>query len=274
MSSLPKIPAWVPQVVSVRAAELNAELQREEIQPLHRKRSHGILVRLLSHPDMERVWRELRRHPARTFVDRAKVHRSAAARLRSKGYEIHASAHEFDADELERLDGSTKTTAKFLHDAALAKIFTSAHEDAADPPPLLHAGTLDAAAEEFAKLKRSLLKVAGRLTTLGFVDDVRKLKEVAEFCEGRAESFRRKPSEIHPSIRGDSRFLKRRSRRSHNELKAEEEDHLAYFVRSVATEMKSHFGRVLYGTVATLANVAFDRVDVTARRIKRIETGR
>ena len=183
-------------------------------------------------------------------------------------------AHEFDAKELERKDDSAQTTAKFRQDAAAAKIFYSAYESAADAPPLQHAAVVGEIADELVRLQSSLLKIGRRLTGVGLSEKGRRLTAAAAMCSAEAESLLRKPTETYPSIRGDTTFLARRSKELVGERTADENDLLRFFVRSVVLDMKRHFGKILYGTVARLANVAFGWTDVTARDVKRIETGR
>jgi hypothetical protein len=234
---------------------------------------------------MERVWNEIREqrqkppydfvYPARTYADRAHLYRDEAARLRKNGQIVYARSHELNADALERSDNSAETTAEFRQDAAAAKIFRSAFDCAAYPPRLLYGADLKAIADELSTVGSYLFSIARRIDGLNLNDMGEGVTHAAKMCEGYAERLLRDPTDPNrPSIRGDPIFLERRSKETVGVRNADENDLVRFFVRSVAPLMTWHFGAVLYGTVASLANVALNRDDVFAREVKRMETGR
>jgi hypothetical protein len=118
-SALLDTPEWVPPAVIEAGKQLHDQLAKEEDPAKAQK----VLSRLVSHPLMERVWREVFRkkrarhkateeffNPAFTYALRVAAFRQKASNLRNKG----GALNEREADSREAEAASLEAEAKAM----------------------------------------------------------------------------------------------------------------------------------------------------------------
>jgi hypothetical protein len=233
-----------------------------------------ILNRLTSDARMENVWTELRKrrrqkyvktnnfmHPAtapglqtswtpgaRSLRERAKEMRRSRRQVEAKRLDIYAAVSEITIPQeiLPELGPQPVPTQDF----ALAWFFDQVVKLARHPPKPI---TLS----DVLRLRKPYVAMASRLRA-----DAAKQKGYSEPLMAAADAYEGLADEVAPSP--TSPLVVRRKPRGDEELKG--------FSIAVIEVTKGIFGQRLLRTVATLANVVFDRTDMTDSKLRKMLT--
>jgi hypothetical protein len=260
--SLPTIESWVPEAVADAAERLHAELAAES-------KSDGLAVlsRLVSDPRMKLVWGELYKkkrdskyqtteeflYPARvTSASWAAIHRRQLRKIGGKLNESEDRLLEAEGTFEESAADFPTDTRWSEQDRAVQIFLYHACHSAVDIQPVFLAG-IQAKVKELRKVSESLQEQAVILQSFGMNGDARKLGEVAADCDDEAWNLEpNKPRADDPWIitrdRGDPK--------------------LRTFVVDLSISTHLLFGKSLYGQLATVANVVFNRDDMTGAKVR------
>jgi hypothetical protein len=270
-----RIPDWVPRPV----AHLAHIMYEQETRHRAGTGSVELLRRLACDPRMKGVWAELlkrKRAKYRTTADffysassgpqtfwtsearsrlrRANVIRSldnGGLRAEIKHLETPALLAEFaeTACLFPRYEGQPEIPRQQL---ALAFLFHQAFAFARQKPRPVSRTEAQAARSYYLKMAKCILADNTEQQRLrGFPDE--RLSRAVFACMELADGVAPAP--------GSPLLVKRKHGR--NEL-------IEGFVLELAATTKAIFGASLFGTVATLTNVAFDRADITASQIRKM----
>jgi hypothetical protein len=265
-----KIPDWVPLSVRERAEGIYAAYPNGADPKLLL-----ILNRLTSDPPMKSVWTELQKRRRQEYVKTSDFFRPAIAPGRQTSWtpqarsmrrcakEMHRSGRHEQATRLD-LEASLQEVGETLNiiadprdpqslqDVALAWFFSQVVSLARHPPKPI---TLC----EVLRLRKPYAAKASRLRA-----DAAKQKDysIKERLMAAADAYEELGDEVAP--RPTNPLVVRRKSRSYEESKG--------FSIGVIEVTKAIFGQRLLGTVATLANVVFDRTDMTGSKLGKMLT--
>jgi hypothetical protein len=264
----PTFSKWVPAAVVEAAERLYAQLASEQ-DPA---KAEKVLSRLTSDPRMKRVWDEL--YKKKRFEHQAADEFLHAARVTNAS---HAAASRQRASELRKAGGADKQ-----RDADLLEAEAAALESEGDPPTdprwseqdraaqfLLHhayRAALDfkpvflsdvvANVNTLRSLAERLRKDAAILRSLDLELNARKMDEIASDCD--EEAWNIDPNRLEP---GDDPWIITR-RTGDIRLKT--------FIIDLSIPTVLLFGKYLYSTLATVANVVFASNNVTHEKVREI----
>jgi hypothetical protein len=217
----------------------------------------AMVDRLVSDPRMKRVWDEIYKrnrstsnykHPALTNAMKAQSLRRAADKHRKVGNEIDANWAEAGAAEWEaRPDDSSRISPAGRQNRAAVRIFIEAVR-ALDFPPIFVADQRKAA-DALRKLAEHANLAAKQLAGIGFAASAKRLRRLAA-------DFKSEGDLVDPDLSRQTDDYPNLIYRN------TEETSLRIFVKNLDYAMLQQFGTPLFGTIATLANVALDRTDV------------
>jgi hypothetical protein len=262
--SLPTIERWVPEAVADAAERLHAELAAE-----NKSDGLAVLARLVSDPRMDLVWGELYKqkrdseyqtteeflYPARvTNASWAAIHRQQAVELRKIGGKLNESeARLLEAEAtLEEGAEDAPTDRWSEQDRAVQTFLSHACHSAVDIQPVFLADIQDKLGK-LGKVSASLREQAKVLKSLGLGRDARKLGEIAADCDDEAWNLEpNKPGADDPWI-----ITRRRA-----------DPKVRTFVADLSIQTQLLFGNALLGTLATVANVVFNRNDMTDAKVR------
>jgi hypothetical protein len=207
-----------------------------------------VVRRLASDPRMREVWDELNKHQRQNYVATDKRYHASRLPKALESWRTMAAAQRQRATEYAELDGGD-IAAVLRRMGAWADVL---HRQA---PPTKLSG------EEGHELALVSLFVAAVATYLDAprtvsqkeVDSVIAALEAAG-KESIAAGFRR-----HAAYPRNTRFIVARHRT---------EPRVEAFVETVRSHTQGLFGTPLYGVIATIANVAFERCDLTRQKIR------
>jgi hypothetical protein len=247
------------------AEELHAEFATE-----NRADGLAVLSRLVSDPRMKLVWEELYKksrddkyqtteeffYPARvTSASWAAIHRQQACELRKTGGEANereARLLEAEATLEESAEDSPTDTGWSEQDRAVQLFLYQACHSALDIHPVFLAD-IQAKVKELCKISENLREQAAILQSFGMGRNARKLGEIAADCDD--EAWNLEPNKP----RADDPWIITRNRGDSN---------VRTFVADLSISTQSLFGSALSGTLATTANVVFNRNDMTGARVR------
>ena len=240
------VPEWVPVAVAVQAEDLHNSL----VVPGDYFRDFASAVcRFATNPLMQRVWKELSRRSggvAAFHSDYAHPAQPAAV----LGARNSVSARLF----IQRLPDRDKIQHQAMVDlfTEAANFFSWNHAGIRGPRTRTKA-SIDGEVRGFETLARRLRVDADELRRLGAARFVSSLEQAADDCEMQARF--RKPWDDDPFI------VARQSKRLGD-------DWQRGFIIDMAGRCKAMFGKRMLGVVAIMANVAFERTDLTEDRIR------
>jgi hypothetical protein len=263
------LPKWVPPSVIHAAEQLQSELASEE----NPAEAQELWSRLVLDSRMKRVWQELYKkkyihhrateeflYPAcLTNASDAARKRRRALELRQKGGPINESEAdlleaeaalvegEYDPPADPRWSEQDRAVQLFLH-----KVYRTAlnHE-------LIFLSDLEAKVSKLQKVAKRLRSDAAILSSHGMEREARKLHRIATDCDSEAVSIL--PYEHGFSFKTDDPWIIVR-RRGDLELRA--------FVVDLSIITGTLFGKTLFGTLATVSNVRFNRQNATAGKVR------
>jgi hypothetical protein len=260
--SLPTIESWVPEAVADAAERLHAELAAE-------RKSDGLAVlsRLVSDPRMKLVWGELYKkkrdskyqtteeflYPARvTSASWAAIHRRQLRKIGGKLNESEDRLLEAEGTFEESAADFPTDTRWSEQDRAVQIFLYHACHSAVDIQPVFLADIQDKLGK-LGKVSASLREQAKVLKSLGLGRDARKLGEIAADCDDEAWNLEpNKPGADDPWI-----ITRRRA-----------DPKVRTFVADLSIQTQLLFGNALLGTLATVANVVFNRNDMTDAKVR------
>jgi hypothetical protein len=279
-----EFPDWVPFPVCKLAANIKCWNGADAKLLL-------IVTRLTSDPRMKNVWTELQKRRRQKYVKTSDfVHPAIAPglqtswtphgrSLRQRAKEMRQSGRHGEATRLDlqaALSENPRTLnilPDSLQDSALSSFFDQVVGLARHPPKLItlrevlrlrkpyaaKASRLraDAAKHEVSSLRKPYAAMASRLHA---VSAKHKDDSINERLTAAADAYEELADEVAP--RPTSSLVVRRKSRSDEESKG--------FSIAVIEVTKAIFGQRLFRTVATLANVVFDRTDMTDSRLKKM----
>ncbi len=268
MSVLPALTfaEWLPPAVKEKATELFHELAEKENSTV----ASEILSRLISDPLMEEVWREIYKrkrvnyqptdqyvHPAIvTNASIAKWLRRKAAACRKEGgeeNECDAKSFDFEAKELEQRPDQPQ---KWSEQDRGAQLFLDhAFHGALDINPVF-LSDLQAEVAELEDLAGKLRNCAEALRSRGDGSNAQQLDEIANQYDD--EAYAKNPDRLKP---GDDPWIIERARG---------DARIRTFIADCSISALTIFKENLFGTVAKVTNVVFNRNDVTANQVREI----
>jgi hypothetical protein len=272
-------PDWLPTVISQSVTKLHSQIESEGDSA----RALEVLTRLTSDKRMKRVWTEIFKrkradhrstseylHPAIvTYASMAKSLRKRAADFRKSAHvkdQALAKVFELEANDLDsrpdRLDspdpftwlGQTSGSKWTEQELAAAKLFRAAYQCAIDPiePELL--SDLLVKAEYLDKAAERMREEANVLTSQypALKRQARRLRTIADDLEFEAQSSR--------PLKGDLGVI----------IRPGADDHVRMYVAFVSSTTLELFDKPHYSALATIANVVFERDDITRDRVREI----
>jgi hypothetical protein len=267
------LPAWLPRPVQDVAQIKCGEIRGEKLEGLQ------LLRRLTSDVRMERVWSELLKrkrlqhkrtkdflHPASPFDPPNSSWTPAARSLRGRAAELQQAGDWRSIQEAKRLEASARVS-HFLEmaslfpwyperldwpaqDLALAFVFHQAFELGLRTPR-------STPSAEARKLRRRYLDFAKRIRC-----DAAEHSSTADELMAAAFAYEMLADQAAPPP-GDPLLVERKHR---------SDVVWTGFVLALVSTTGAVFGKPLYGTVATIANVVFERRDITGERVRKLAT--
>jgi hypothetical protein len=279
-------PEWVPPAVTEAGKQLHDQLATEKDPAKAQK----VLSRLVSHPLMERVWREVFRkkrvqqkqikeflNPAFTYSLRVSAFRQKASDLRGKGGEANAR----DAESWEGEAAWLEAEAKLMEgefdplthprwsrqDRAAQILLQHAYRCALDDKPVF-LSDLVKRTEDLRKLVQDFQSGVLILQSYKLDREARKLSKLAEAIDQAADD-------------GDPYFDPRTEQRLVGSRFPDLDDPwvivrdtcdapMRSFVISLSIASMQLFGKALYNTLANITKVVFERNDVTDSVVREI----
>jgi hypothetical protein len=269
-----RIPEWVPRPVAHLAHFMYEQETRHEVAT----GSIELLRRLACDPRMEGVWAELLKrkrakyrttadffHPAGSGLQfwtpeaRSRLRRANAIRslgdgepsAEAKHLETSALLEEFAGTEclFPRYEGQPEIPRQHL---ALMVLFHQTFAFARQKPRAVSQSDAQTTRNHYVAMAKRILADNIELQRLRGYPDERLERAASAYLE-RADGL---------APRSGSPLLVNRKHGRNESIKG--------FVLELAATTRAIFGASLFGTVATLTNVAFDRTDITAGQIRRM----
>jgi hypothetical protein len=263
---MPQFPEWLNDpAVRHEASDLWTKLPTEK-DPA---KSEEVLWRLISDRRMDRVWREIYKesrgdHPPTgqysnpAYVTNASVaaaKRRLAAELRNKTGMINEREAKFleaEAAVLERLGDPPADPRWSEQDRAVQYFLRHTFRNFLDLKPVI-LSDLKAKMNKLREVVEGLHRQAATLQSLGKESDAQKLEEIASDCDKEARNMIPK--------NGDNPWVI---------IRQSEDVELRTFVIDLSITTTILFRKELHSTLATVANVVFDRQDVTRSKVREI----
>ena len=271
-------PIWVPTAVIHAAEQLHSELASEE----NPAEAQELWSRLVFDSRMKSVWQELYKkkrnrhnatekffHPARTNVSEAARRRRRALELREKGGPKNVSEADLLEAEAAQLEGEYNPPAdprwEYEQNRAV-RLFLRHVYKAALNHELVFLSDLEAKVSKLQKVAKRLRSDAAILSSLGMEREARKLLRIASDCDD--EAFNILPIQDVPSEQNDDGYLFSLQTDDPWIITRRRGDlQLRTFVANLSVITGTLFGKTLHGTLATVANIRFNRKDVTQRKV-------
>lgn len=239
------LPSWVPEAVSNASDSIRTRIEQEHergvMDDVQYKAQIAALDRLTSDPRMKTVWAELYK---KKRVEHHRIEEWLYPGIVYPEAKSWSSQPPVSPDE--------------IHNYAVKQLFEHAHHLAMNKGPLVGAVQLAQDKETLLKVVDSLLENAERLRHLN-----------VEFWEGEQREFI-----IQELERYAAECAKEAGQRDLDvwegtvALRQRGNDEVRGYVAWIGSTINNYFASTLYGTVATIANVALDRADVTAGRVR------
>lgn len=240
-----KAPDWVPFVVDRVAQRLGAEFRAEGRADLI-----AVLRRLIFDGRMQKVWRELTKRRRENYVSTERPFHPSTLPQAVELWAATAAALRRRAAEYREL-GDEIIACEFEHEAALAQARHQNDTSQQITDPQRHDLAL---VMTFFLAVAHYLAGAKTVTQKEFNAHVDRLRAAGKM--GIVDALERHAAD--PQV---ARFIVKRRRT---------DPRLEGFVEAVASEVAALFGDQFYGVIATLANVVFERCDLTRQRIRAI----
>jgi hypothetical protein len=262
---IPQFPDWLKSpAVRHEASDLWTKLPTEK-DPA---KSEEVLWRLISDRRMDRVWRELYekrrrgRQPTEEYSNPAYVtNASVAAKNRRIASELRNTTGMMNEDKakleaaaaiLERL-GERPADPRWSEQDRGAQLFLRhAYRNFLDLKPVF-LSDLKAKMNKLRDVAEALRKLATTLQSLGKDSEAQKLEEIASDCDYGAKN-------MIPKNGDDPWVIARQS----------EDVEVRTFVIDLSISAIMSFRKELHSTLATIANVVFNRQDVTRSNVREI----
>jgi hypothetical protein len=258
---MPQFPNRLREAVRYEATKLWSELPAEK-EPT---KAQQVLEQLITNPLMRRVWDELYKkkrishkstkqyeHPACvTNVSRAAKMRRLAAEVRQRGgSESEARSWEYEAAMFERLEDPPADPRWSEQDRAVQLFLRRTYREYLDVKPVL-LSDLKVKVKKFVEVAEVLRRQATTLKSLGKEPDAQKLEHIASDCDSAARN-------MLPHDGDDPWVITRQSK----------DADLRVFVTELSSTTIRLFEKELHSTLATVANVVFNRQDVTRSKVR------
>jgi hypothetical protein len=262
-------------------ADMAEHLQRKLNLEENPAQALKVWLRLVSDPRMDLVWKELYKkkrtrdskltgnflHPGRVRNETiASVLEQRISKIREKG----DSVSEQDAGLVKELEFEVRLLKKARNkpadprwseqDSAVQSFFYHAYHAALNGKPIFLSDlkTQTAKLRDVAATLRNLAEIEA---SLGLRSEARKLREVADYCDGQADNILpdRNPdgSKFIAGV-DDPWIVTRRSG----------DFGIRKFLADLLITAQRLFGNPLWGTLATAANVALGRKDITRSKVR------
>jgi hypothetical protein len=282
----PTFPEWVPPPVREVTRELNTDLAKEK-DPV---KARDVLWRLVSNPLMNQVWREVFRkkragdkpteeylNPAFTYALRVAAFRQKASDHRGKGDEVNVR----EAESLEAAATLLEAEAKVMkgefdplvhprwtrQERAAQILLQHAYRTALDDEPVFRS-SLIIKTNDLRRVAKEMQKGAEILQSHNLTHEAGKLKNFGEEIEEEAnnedpyfdpETGQSTDSPRFPYI--DNPWVL---------VRGTADVPVRSFVICLSITTVNLFGKALYSTLANIANVVFERDDVTDGSVREI----
>jgi hypothetical protein len=264
-------PNWLlllPAVIHA-AEQLHSELASEK----NPAEALELWSRLVFDSRMKGVWQELYkkkrdRHKATKefFYPACLTNASDAARKRRRALELRKKSGPKTVSEADLLEAEAAVLESLYdppadprwseQDRAVQLFLRRAYEASLDHE-LVFLSDLEAKASKLQKVAKRQRSGAAILSSLGMECEAQKLQQIASDCDD--EAFNILPYDgVHFSLQTHDPWVITR-RRGDLELRT--------FVANLSIITEPLFGKTLHGTLATVANVRFNRKDVTQRTV-------
>jgi hypothetical protein len=234
-----EMPDWVPLGVARAARMLTGALTGSQGE---------VVRRLATDPRMKEVWDELNKHRRENYVPTERLHYPSTLPAAIESWEGLAAAQRKRAEEYAQLGG--EASAAMLESMAAS---AEARHRNAPPSDLSSEGRHQIAlATLFAVAVHTYLDAPRTVTQKEVESVIAGLESAGK--EQSAAAFRRQAGDPE-----NARFISTRHRT---------EPRLEAFVERVGGTATELFGSPLYGVIARIANVAFERSDLTGPKIR------
>jgi hypothetical protein len=270
-------PNWVPTAVIDAAKQLHSELASEE----NPAEALELWSRLMFDLRMKRVWQELYKkkrnrhkategffHPAcMTNASDATRKRRTGLELREKGGLKNASEADLLEAEAALVEGEYDPLAdpRWSEQDRAVQLFLRRAYEAGLNHELVFLSDLEAKVSKLQKVAKRLRSDSAVLSSLGMEREARKLQRIASNCD--CEAFRILPNQPIPSEQNDGPPFNLQTDDPWIITRRRGDLELRTFLANLSVITGTLFGQALYGTLATVANVRFNREDVTHRRV-------
>ena len=261
---MPPFPDWLTNpAVRHEASDLWTKLPTEK-DPA---KSEEVLSRLISDRRMDRVWRELyeqrrsNHQPSEQYSNPAYVtnasvaarNRRLAAELCNKAGMVNEEARFLEAEAiiLERRADPPADPRWNEQDRAVQYFLRHAYRNFIDRKPVF-LSDLTAKMNKLREVAEGLHQQAATLQSLGKQSDAQKLEEIASDCDEEARDMLPRDGDDDPWV------ITRQS----------EDVELRAFVIDLSIGTTMLFQKELHSTLATVANVVFNRQDVTRSKVR------
>jgi hypothetical protein len=279
-------PEWVPQPIIEAAGKLNADLVREK-DPA---KAQDLLSRLISHPLMKLVWEEVfkkkraRHKPTKEYLNAAFSYPSRIAAYRQKASDLRGKGGEANEREAERWDTEAtilEAEAKVMdgefdplahprwtrQDRAAQILLQHTYRTALDDEPVF-LSRLVAKTVELRKLIKDLRSGVTVLQSYELTCQARKLLELAEEIEEEADD-----ADPYRDTQTGEQLASPRFPYIDDPwviVRETPDAQIRSFVITLSDTTKRLFGKALYGTLANITNVVFDRTVLTEGRVREL----
>jgi hypothetical protein len=270
-------PNWVPPAVIDAAKQLHSELASEE----NPAEALELWSRLMFDSRMKRVWQELykrshKRHKATeeffhpaciTNASDAARKRRRALELREKGGPKNVSEADLLEAEAALVEGEYDPPAdpKWSEQDRAVQLFLRRAYEAALNHELVFLSDLEAKVSKLQNVAKRLRSDSAVLSLLGMEREARKIQRIASDFD--YEAFNILPNQGIPSEQNDGPFFNLQTDDPWIITRRRGDLELRTFLANLSVITGTLFGQALYGTLATVANVRFNREDVTHRKV-------
>jgi hypothetical protein len=264
-------PNWLLPAVVHAAEQLHSAVGSEE----NPAEALELWSRLVFDPRMKRVWSELykkkRIHHKGTdefFYPACLTNASGAARQRRRALEFREKGDPKSVSEADLLEAEAAlleslydppSDPRWSEQDRAVQLFLRRVYKAALNHELIFLSDLEAKVSKLQKVAKRQRSDAAILKSLGLKREARKLRQIASDLDKDAFSTLPYGGANNYSLETDDPWIITRQR---GDLE------LRTFVANLSTVTGTLFKQTLYGTLATVANVRFNREDVTHRKVR------
>ena len=224
----PELPSWLPPAVATAAMFEYANTASED----QTGRAVDLWGRLTTDPRMDLVWKELYKKRRVSHLRTDEFRYSRFEVLKSEG-------------TLLKWMPNPPAEPQSAQDGAVSYFFHCIYQYALNEPPRISLSEIEDVLSTRRTAETLLREAAEKLSAIGMEEYAEEVERIASDCE--QHGYWAEPDVDDPQIvqrdRGDPR--------------------LRTYVRSIAQSSRELFGHPLYGTLATITNVAFGGATMT-----------